>query len=139
MPRTKPKKQREHELQIAIIKAFAADPTLKYWVACGVGAGATAVISMFSETSNSGSTPNDIAKRGIMDYVGLVVGGAGGVAITEALQTFQTSAKDNPFGSLLGMTATWTGLNAACLVLSSMSGGGDSAGLLGKLGAAVAI
>lgn len=125
---------RELELNKAIINAFAQDPTLKYWVALGAGTGVTWIATLLNQRVSSGGTgASEVVKRGIMDYVGVVAGGAGGLAISELIVAFQQQAKDNPMGTIVGMTATWTGINAACLILSSMSGGKDGAGIMASI------
>lgn len=133
------KKYRDQQREIEMWKCFQADPSLKYWLALGGGVLVTALLTAINNSGKKETEMSDqekleaIAKRGAFDYAALMAGGGIGLGLSEIVQAFDDKAKENPMGTLIGMTATWTGLNAVCLVLSASSGNKDGAGILGTL------
>lgn len=133
------RKAQEHQIQVELIRAFAADPTLKYWVALTASSGAVVGLDFIRKQAVEAgliapppdAPPSETAKRGILDFVGVMFGGAQGAMLIDAAQQFKNEANNNPFGTIVGMTSTFAGVNAACLLLSSMSGG--NGGLASKL------
>jgi len=135
------KKYRDAQREAEMWRCFQADPSLKYWLALGGGVLISTMLQVMNNAnSKTGVTEADkeklaaLTKRVTFDFAVLMGGGGvSGVAVAEAIQGFQAVSKENPLGTLVGMTATWTGLNAACLVLSAASGNQDGAGVMGKI------
>jgi len=128
------KKWREHEVQMALLKAFAADPELKYYLGVAGGAGVGVLGSLIGKVDGgSSSSAGDVAGSAALGWLAL---GPAGALIMAA---WDTESKQNPLGSVVSLAGTsFAGFCAAVLLLKAMSGGEDGAGILGKIvGAAI--
>ena len=130
------KKEREHEVQIAMINALASDPELKYWIGAGVGVGATWVASLFeaqSKTSETASTPNQVVNL----YESLL--GVGSPLLSAAgVFDFNQDGEGGMAGRIMTFAfGSFTAWNMTCLLLRNASGGSDGKDILGPLGMVV--
>jgi len=117
-----------------LLKAFAADPELKYYLGVAGGAGIAILGGMVGKVDGgSESNIGDTAGAAALGWLAL---GPAGALIMGA---WEKESKQNPLGSIVSLAGvSFAGFCAAVLMLKAMSGGEDGAGILGKIvGAAI--
>jgi len=126
------KKWRDHETQIAIINAFAADPELKYWLGAAGSAGAAAFTSYF-KIGDDGETPTDPINQGINLYESLL--GIGSPLLSAAgVFDFNKDGEGGFAGNVFTFAFTsFAAFNMTCLFLRNASGGQEGKGMLTSL------
>lgn len=128
------KKYRDHEVQLAVINAFAADPELKYWLGVAGASGMTALLSYFESKSQT-ATADEISPwdRGINFYESIL--GAGSPLLSASgVFDFNEDNRGGFAGSVFRFaTGSFAAWNMTCLILRNASGGQEGKGLLGGL------
>lgn len=92
--------QRDHEFRIAMVKAFAADPELKYYLGVALGSVTAVISAVFSGTV--GAAPDDVpttTEKIYGKYYWLVPGAAGAV-VGEKVSNGESY--DQAFSSVIG-------------------------------------
>lgn len=152
--------QREHEIKLALINAFAKDPDLKYYVGVAAGAGIAGVTAIFNSVINPpqpDTTGTSVTGEGL--FAGWLLLGAGPLAAAvpgtpqaaawEALKS--QLDKMNPWGthnnapslmgavnSALGMSGlSFSGLCASVLILKAIFGEEGITKFLEQMGGAL--
>ena len=145
------REQHEHEMKIALMNAFAADPELKYYAGVAVGAGVASIAALFGGVASD--DPPDNSKT---PWKWLLYAVSPGAAASEVLpgwvgyfspivalgQSFQESP---PAGSPADLAKNvvamggmgFAGFCASILILKAMFGGDEGKGIMRTIGAVI--
>ena len=116
-------KQREHEMNIALINAFAQDPSLKHWVAASAGMGVTWVTAMLGQYNYAGQVEETPVDQSINWYETIL--GAGSPLLSAAgIFDFNKDGEGGLTGNLLAFaTGSYTAYNMVCGLMYAMNSG----------------
>lgn len=131
------KKWRDHEKEIALLHAFAADPELKYWLGAmaGLGMGTLSSYLKLDEIGTPGGS-TDVPNKVINAYETIL--GIGSPLLSAAgVFDFNQDGEGGMAGRIFTFgCASATAFNMTCLILRSASGG-QGGGMFSKLAGAV--
>lgn len=146
-------KDYEHEMQLALIKAFAADPELKYYVGMAAGSGVAVLAGVLAtagyiEPENTDTETNEVWIREKKMYWGWTLGPMGPIPWPKwreeltraeekdvAAQATTGAAGIVPMSELMAIGATgFAGTCAMILILKAIFGTGGMAEVLKGVG-----
>jgi len=140
------RERQEHEMKVAILNAFAADPELKYYVGMAAGSGIALISEMFKagfdSTTSSTTTPSATSPIPWLFILspGLVGTPIGQLGLASWLYDKEASTPDNMPSTVSGIvTLASTGFAGFCcsiLLLKAIFGEKGATGILGALGTA---